>query len=133
MDVVVTVPKAIWTPWIEEGDAVGAPPTGEAWGFSTWGVQPKIVPGERVYVVAHGRLRGYAPLVSVRFEPSALREGCGESKKPSLLGRVVFIRGAGAEAMTIREAIRGFRGWRQRWWNVGDEIPFPDWKTEGVA
>jgi hypothetical protein len=31
--------------------------------------------------------------------------------------------------MTIPEYIRGFRGWRQRWWERESEIPFPDWQT----
>jgi hypothetical protein len=116
-DVVVTVPKGIWEDWILEGDAAGDPPTDEEWGFYTGGGKPDIVPGDRVYVVAHGRLRGYAPLTRLVMR-----------------GRqVVFCRKGGAVAITIKAPIRGFRGWQFRWWDRNIEIPFPDWKTEGVV
>jgi hypothetical protein len=114
-DVVVTVPKDRWEEWIDEGDLPG-----ETWGtgdagkdgwydFYLGGPFPDIAPGERVYVVAHGRLRGYAPLVRVdRRARSLVRQG-------------------GAVAVTIDEPIRGFRGWRYRWWDRADERSFPDW------
>lgn len=73
-------------------------------------------PGQRCCVVAHGRLRGYAPLFAVEVEA-----GTGRLK--------AFIRKGGAAALTIPEAIRGFRGWRYRWWERSAEVPFPDWKT----
>lgn len=115
-DVVVTVPKHLWFDWIDEGDAVGEPPTGEEWGFYTYGAVPKIEPGERVYVVAHGLLRGYAPLVRLVVE-----------------GRqVVFCRKEGAVAITVPWRIQGFRGWRYRDWKREDEIAFPSWRTENV-
>lgn len=122
-DVVVTVPKALWLDWIDEGDAVGEPATGEEWGFFTAGMKPNIAPGERVYIVAHGRLRGYAPLTAVEWTPS----GNGA------FGKVAFGRKGGAVAVTIPEPIRGFQGWRYRSWDRAIEIAFPDWKTAGVA
>jgi len=63
-DVVVTVPKGAWTYWLTEGDLPGEPETGL---YSYYHVSqlPKIDPGERVYIVAHRKLRGYAPLVSL--------------------------------------------------------------------
>ncbi len=115
-DVVVTVPKAIWFDWIEEGDAVGEPETGEEWGYFTYGGRPKIVQGERVYVVAHGKLRGYAPLSSLEFDG----------------GRIGFGRKGGAVSVTIPDPITGFRGCRYRWWDRSIEVSFPDWKTAGV-
>lgn len=121
-DVVVTVPKGKWLGWIEEGDAVGLPESGEEWGFFTAGMKPNIVPGERVYVVAHGRLRGYAPLTALEWTPS----GRGA------FGQVAFGRKGGAVAVTIADPIRGFQGWRYRFWARANEIPFPDWKTAGV-
>ena len=121
-DVVVTVPKGIWQDWLEEGDAAGEPETGEEWGFFTWGTMPSIEPGERVYIVAHGRLRGWAPLTALRWEP--VRGG---------MGRIGFGRKGGALAVTIPEEIRGFRGWRVRWWDRSAEVLFPDWKTAGVG
>ena len=64
-DVVVTVPKGIWEDWIDEGDAVGTPPTGEEWGFTTWGPKPNIVAGERVYIVPHNPLQRLSPPTTV--------------------------------------------------------------------
>lgn len=113
-DVVVTVPKRIWQEWVEEGDLPGDEETGAEYAFWLWGPQPDIQPGQRVYVVAHGRLRGYAPLTWI--------ESDGE-------GRFGLCREGGAVACTIEEPIRGFRGWRYRWWSREDERPFPGWQT----
>lgn len=114
MDIVVTVPKNIWIEWILEGDAVGDPYSGEEWGYFCGGGVPEIAPGERVYIVAHNRLRGYAPLTRLQQRPLA------------------FGRRGGAVAVTIPTPIPGFRGWRYRWWEREDESPFPDWRTTDV-
>ncbi len=124
-DVVVTVPRGIWLDWIAEGDAAGEPASGEEWGyyFSTRpmkhlgveGGMPTISPGERVYVVAHGRLRGYALLTRLVARPPCL------------------CRGGGAVAVTIDEAIVGFPGWRYRWWPREAEVPFPGWRSPGAT
>ena len=126
-DVVVTVPKNFrydnkkgLAAWISEGDAAGDAPSGLLWEFNTGGTKPKIEPGDRVYVVCEGKLRGYAPLVELRFIPS--------DKSPHR-GRISFIRGGDAVAVTIEKPIRGFQGWRYRWWERDDEMPFPDWKS----
>lgn len=124
-DYVATVPKGIWEDWLQEGDAAGEPPTGETWGFFTYGADPRalVTPDSRFYIVAHGRLRGYAPITKVDFTP----------KFPGArIGRVAFGRQAGAVAVTIKAPIRGFRGYQARWWDRKLEIPFPNWKTEGV-
>jgi hypothetical protein len=66
-DVVVTVPKGLWPEWLEEGDLAGEPWSEEA-EYHFWiraHPLPGILPGERVYIVAHNRLRGYAPLVRI--------------------------------------------------------------------
>ena len=126
-DVVVTVPKKLWTGWIEEGDAVGEPESGEEWGFYTWGAKPDISPGERVYIVGHGMVRGYAPLTRFVFSPA------NGSQSPRAHGRVTFCRGGGAVACTLRVPTRGFRGWRYAWFDRNAVIPFPNWKTEGVS
>jgi hypothetical protein len=122
MDVVVTVPKTFTHPaapgkrglaaWLAEGDAPGEEWTGLDWEFTTWGFRPKILPGERVYVVCEGRLVGYAPLTELYCE----FDGGGP-------GRVMFVRAGGAVACTIPEKITGFRGWRTRWWDRADEVP----------
>lgn len=116
MDVVVTVPKDIWADWIAEGDAAGEPATGEEWGFYLGGSRPPCQPGDRCYVVAHGRLRGYAPVVRVE------RTDRGWA----------IARRAEAVAVTISQRVAGFRGWRTRWWDRADEQPFPAWETESV-
>lgn len=124
-DVVVTVPRDVWPAWIAEGDAVGEPESGEEWGFyyatrpmphlNVPGGHPTIRPGERVYIVAHGRLRGYSLLSRKERDPPAL------------------VRRGGAVAVTIPDAIPGFPGWRYRWWDVAIEVPFPGWRTEGIG
>lgn len=124
-DVVVTVPKGQWQDWIEEGDLPGDPVsdmTSHFWlsnlptGLKTYGEDVT-----RVYVISHGRLRGYAPLAG--WEQScSLRED-----------RMCLLRtGFGATALTIPEPVKGFQGFRYRWWQRADEVPFPDWQTEGV-
>lgn len=112
-DVVVTVPKGMWEDWIAEGDLPGE----EAQYQSHFWVAtlPRITFGERVYVVAHGKLRGFAPLTGVE-------RVCGLAPSRSCL-----LRRGNAEAVTIDEPIRGFQGWRYRWWEREDERPFPDW------
>jgi len=130
MDVIVTVPKNFTHPcapglkglaaWIAEGDAAGCETwSGHLWAFTTWGSRPSIEPGGRVYIVCEDRLRGYAPLVELEFDPP--REGW-------LRGEITFWRGGGAVAVTIDQKITGFRGWRYRWWQYADERPFPAWK-----
>ena len=116
-DIVVTVPKNLWIGWIYEGDAVGEPATGGEWGFYMGGPVPDINPGERVYVVSHGLLRGYAPLTRLQ------RTDRGYA----------LCRKAGAVAVTIDQEIPGFRGCRYRWWDHKDERPFPEWMFAGVA
>lgn len=132
-DVVVTVPKTFkgenyWdqddfdysarglAAWAQEGDAAGGEHgySGTEWSFELGGNQPNITPGERVYIVCEGKLRGYAPLL---FIDDLAR------------GRYGLIRSGGAEAVTIDEPIRGFQGFRYRWWKREDEKPFPNWKT----
>lgn len=122
-DVVVTVPKGLWDEWLEEGDAAfldghsePAPWDQEA-EYHFWLAHPlpAINRGARVYIVAHGKLRGYAPLVRIeqrcRLRP---QRGC-------------LVRRGDAVAVTIDEPIRGFQGWRYRWWERSQERPFPGW------
>ena len=120
-DIVVTVPQKLWADWILEGDAVGEPETGEEWGFffstrpmihlGVPGGFPVVRPGDRVYVVAFGLVRGYAPLTRMQRNPPA------------------FGRKGGAVAVTIPERVQGFPGWKYRWWDRAIEIPFPDWRN----
>lgn len=118
-DVVVTVPKGRWAEWLAEGDLPGE----QAKFYSHFWVRnlPDILPGERVYIVAHGRLRGYAPLVGVQVQCQLNRDRC------------CLMRRGGAVAVTIPEHITGFMGWRYRWWDRAIEAPFPDWQTAGVG
>lgn len=111
-DVIVTLPKWFGLErWVDEGDPAGAPWSGQEWHFYLGGSRPKIAPGERVYVCFDGRLIGYSPLVRI--------DEAG--------GPFALVRHGGAVAVTIDEYIRGFRGWRYRWWETELERPFPDW------
>lgn len=117
-DLVGTCPKGFWSEWIAEGDAAGEPETGEEWGWYTrHHLARTIRPGERFYVVAHGRLRGWAPVTRVR--QTADHE------------EWVICRKGGAVACTTPSVIPGFRGLRERWWPREFEQPFPGWKDEG--
>lgn len=115
-DVVVTVPKGLWAAWLAEGDLAGGPWQGYESHFWFGGHIPSIFPGERVYIVAHNRLRGFAPLIrrEVRCE---LRPNTS-----------CLVRRGDAVAVTIAKPIRGFQGWRYRWWQLEDEMPFQNWK-----
>lgn len=120
MDIVVTVPK--WfglDAWIAEGDPAGSPWSGQEWHFYLGGPLPRIEPGERVYVVYHGALRGYAPLVRIDSDPQTSRYG--------------LVRHGDAQAVSLREYIPGFRGFRYRWWDREREEPFPDWQDPDAA
>lgn len=125
-DVVVTVPKNFvffdpvsrrdlkgLTAWIAEGDAEGESWSGTEWMFTLGGRPPRIRQGERVYIVCNGKLRGYAPLI--RIDPF------GQNG-------FALIRGGGAVAVTVDRVIRGFQGFRYRFWEYDQEIPFPDWR-----
>lgn len=119
-DVVVTVPQSFGLDaWIAEGDLPGEPWSGETYGFDLGGPMPDIQPFERVYVVYKDKLRGYAPLIEVTWHGKIFGDPCR--------GRFALIRGGGAVAVTIPEPIRGFRGWRYRWWDRAVEVPFPNW------
>jgi len=115
-DLVVTVPKTIWREWLEEGDCAGDPYTGEEWGFYLGGGRPRASRGDRLYIVAWGMLRGYAPVTRVVRTP---RGWC-------------ICREGEAVACTIGAHIQGFRGWRERWWPLSAEKQFPGWRTVGT-
>ena len=119
MDLVVTVPKDRWRDWLAEGDCAGTPTSGREYEFSV-GTKPPIQCGERLYIVAHGKLRGYAPVTSVSFI---------RAPQPGLPTRYFIRRRGDAVACTITEQIRGFRGWRKVWWSREEEQPFPHWRV----
>lgn len=136
-DVVVTVPKRLWAEWLSEGDLAYDDDSGmePGWcgdyeyGFHMRGPRPDCVPGDRVYIVAHGHLRGYAPLVKI---DGGQRFGGGRNS-------FALVRRGSAIAVTLPAAvpslprpIRGFQGYRYRWWAREEEIPFPAWRTAGV-
>lgn len=116
-DLVVTVPKHFWFQWIAEGDAAGEPATGTEWGFWLGRNKPPIFPGDRLYIVAWGRLRGYSPVTRVAQDDN---------------GRWVICREGGGVAVTLNEPMMGFRGFRHRGWEREEEIEFPDWKLAGI-
>lgn len=115
-DVVVTVPKGLWDEWLAEGNLAGEPWDGEHENHFWLTNLPDINPGERVYIVAHGRLRGFAPLVRVE-------------KRCRLRGSVgCLVRRNDAKAVTLPHPVRGFQGFRYRWWDREIEQPFPEWR-----
>lgn len=134
MDVVVTVPKRLWSEWLGEGDLAYADDSlhpaawagGHEYGFcfNTRARRPDIAWGERVYIVAHGLVRGYSPLEYIDEDPRRF----GGSLKGFAL-----VRCGAAVACTIPDPIRGFQGFRYRWWDRAAEVPFPDWRTAGVS
>ena len=46
----------------------------------------------------------------------------------SSYGRFALIRCGGAVAVTIVTPLPGFRGFRYRFWDRAEEVPFPDWR-----
>ena len=136
-DIVVTVPKNFeyYDPktkrelkgiegWIAEGDVAGEPWSGEEWHFYLGGPRPTIMPGERVYVVHNGKLRGYSPLIRIEDYRGYIDVN-GEYRG----GSYSLVRHGDAVAVTIDAEMVGFRGFRYRWWSYDQERPFPDWKT----
>lgn len=118
VDLVGTCPKDFWQEWIEEGDPAGSPESGEEWGWHTRHRHARlIVPGDRFYVVAWGRLRGWAPVTRAHDDGN---------------GGYVICRRGGAVACTTDENIPGFRGLLNRWWPREAEKSFPDWQTAGI-
>src|SRR5208282_3823533 len=115
MDLVGTCPKDFWLEWIAEGDAAGDPSTGQEWGWYTRSRTAKLIrPGDRFYVVALMKLRGWAPVTRV--------QDTGD-------GDFVICRRGNAVACTIDLPIPGFQGLRPIWWSRKQEKPFPDWRT----
>jgi hypothetical protein len=121
-DLVVTVPKNLWFSWVAEGDLPGEPWSGyESHFWISRDTLPVLGVGDRLYIVAHGRLRGFAPV-------TGMEEQCRLAP-----ARACIMRRGDAQAVTIGTSIRGFRGWQYRWWYRADEHPFPDWRTSGVT
>src|SRR6267142_3794564 len=137
-DLLGTCPKDFWEQWIAEGDAAGTSPCNTCWGEGSVGqadegtlaacpdceewswytkhsLAASIRPGDRFYVVAHGKLRGWAPVTRVGLVPVA---GAGWE----------ICRRGRATACTIPETIPGFRGLRVRWWKREQEIAFENWR-----
>lgn len=115
-DVLVTIPRRFGLDrWAAEGDLPGQPWSGAEYYYFLGGAAPNILPGERVYVCYGGIIRGYAPLVRVDRQG---RHGCA------------LVRRGGAVAVTVPNMpLKGFRGFRYRWWDRDQEIPFPDWQN----
>ena len=119
MDLVGTCPKGFWKEWLLEGDCAGDPRGNLQYCWQTRSIMARMIfPGDRFYVVAHGRLRGYALVTETPYD--------------YLSGMYCIYRCGGAVAVTIPETVRGFRGLKAPWWDPKAEIPFPDWKTCGV-
>jgi len=126
MDIVVTLPKSFGLKrWIAEGDPAGAKWSGTEWGWFMGGSPPKkLQPGDRVYVVYSGHLIGYSPLIRIDDDPV-----CYDTNVPVYFkDSFALVRGGDAVAVTIDQKIRGFQGYRYRWWDRSEERPFPEWQ-----
>lgn len=142
-DLVVTCPKTFWEAWIAEGDPAGSLWSGQEWGwYMTSRARPPINVGDRLYVVAHGRLRGYSPVTALRGLSFDLKDGSDgvsgvymdaldlESSPPyHPVDQWCICRGGDAVAVTIPEPMSGFQGWRYVSWPREAEIPFPNWRS----
>jgi hypothetical protein len=117
-DLVGTCPKGFWEEWIAEGDAAGSQESGMQWSWYTGDRKAaSLRRGDRFYVVAHGKLRGWAPVTDLLVN----EELAGGTKWQ-------IIRQGNAVACTIPEPIQGFRGLRVRWWKRENEQPFENWR-----
>jgi transcriptional regulator with XRE-family HTH domain len=115
-DLVVVVAYNHWAAWLKEGDPAVVPPdkpvkTKRRHALYLGTHEPVITPGERVYIVSHGRLRGYAPLIAI------------EKKGPAYYA----IRGGGAVAVTLPRSLYLTHP-IERTWSLAEEIPFPQWR-----
>ena len=120
VDLVGTCPMNEWDEWLSEGDCADDLPDHQEYGWYTaHHLVGKIHAGDRFYVVAHGKLRGWAPVTRVKAERNGI----------SARWSGVILREGGAVACTLLAPVPGFRGLRERWWDRNDEIPFPDWRT----
>ena len=116
MDLVGTCAKTFLEEWLSEGGLAGTTPDGTIYCWKTrHRLALHISSGERFYVVAHGKLRGWAYVAGVT----------GDYHGPW----AYIYREGGGTAVTIPRPIPGFQGLRKRWWDRSEEIPFPDWKT----
>lgn len=130
-DQVATVPMHLWWSWLAEGGLAPTDGSAEPWDGATeshfWlPVLPRGVhAGDRLYLVAHGHVRGYAPIAYMedicRLNPHRaclVRRGGAVAVTPMAAGRPVYVR--------------GFQGARERWWARAVEAPFAHWQTYGV-
>lgn len=110
-DIVVTLPQGTLPEWAAEGDLPDEPWDGKTYYVWTIGrIIPRIDVGERVYVIYQRHLIGYAPLVRIA------------QVAPQRFG---LIRAGGAVAVTIPQEVKGFQGYRYRWWDRSEEYSIP--------
>lgn len=115
-DVVVCVPRQRWLDWIREGSLPGDQ-SSQRFGFYVKTTErPPVEHGDRVYVIAWDQLRGYAPLIEMQDAPDGF----------------TLVRAGGAVACTLPLDTKSFPGWKLRWWQRSDEMPFVEWQTAGI-
>lgn len=117
-DLVGVIPQGSWKKWLAEGDLAGSPSTGQEYAWYTRSPLGRFInPGDRLYLIAFYRLRGYAPVTRVLRMRGGWYGICRE-------GRAV--------ACTVNIEIPRFRGLRYRWWEREQEVPFPEWDYLGI-
>lgn len=107
-DVVVSCPKAAWQTWSEQAAS------GLVVFDLGYRLPGKWNPGDRVYVVAHGRVRCWMELGKVGHDP--------------ITGQLQLVLIGQPLPVTTSEEIRGFQGARMRWWPRDQERDFPGWR-----
>ncbi len=81
------------------------------------GPRPAIGPGDRVYLVAWGRVRGYVRMAKLSNTLDGWVLGCSSAVVPTTIPAV---------------GIATFRGAKAPWWKRPDEQPFPGWASDGI-
>lgn len=110
-DIAVTIPRDRWPEFI-----TGPCGAGVARSYTIYGDQPPLIAGDHLYFVAHDRVR-----CAIEVDRVAFARG----------GHIVI--GWFCPALTVRDAIAGFRGWRRVNFTRADLLAFDGWQGEGVS
>lgn len=133
MDILINIPPHRWADWLAEGDLAGAVWSGREHMLEIL-MQPTIEPGERVYIMQGGIVRGWAPLLRMertysmgRWMTQIIRGGGAQAVTamclwPDLCLCPILWRGPHPKILTVR--VMAYRSWDRI-----DEWRFPDWQT----
>ena len=115
MDIVVTIPKSEYRNDDKETELYK---TGEYEQFWTLNRMPKnLSEGDRVYFVKHGQVDSSMKVIRIEKDSSTRCEVTGREWKGNCQ---LFLSDLQEESNEIN--VKGFRGFRYRWWEVGDTM-----------